>query len=92
MKCINTKRNTKCGATISEEENTKCGTTIFEEEKTRLDGLSSQFLCLDEIDEMAVNAQSVRLFPPMLLFRCVPQMFIDIFQDNEQRLENSKDN
>ena len=43
-----------------------------------------------EINEMAVNAQSVRLFPRMLIFRCGPQMFFDIFQDNGQRLENSK--
>ena len=38
-----------------------------------------------EINEMAVNAQSVRLFPLMLIFRCGPQMFFDIFQDNGQR-------
>ena len=43
-----------------------------------------------EINEMAVNAQSVRLFPLMFIFRCGPQMFFDIFQDNGQRLENSK--
>ena len=43
-----------------------------------------------EINEMAVNAKNVRLFPLMLIFRCGPQMFFDIFQDNGQRLENSK--
>ena len=64
-----------------------------EEEKTRSDGLSAQFLCRDKINDMAVNAQSVCLSRPlMLLFRCGPQMFIDIFQDNGERLENSKDN
>ena len=36
MKCINTKRNTKCGTTISEEENTECTTTSEELKKNKI--------------------------------------------------------
>ena len=50
-----------------------------------MDYLLNSYASRDEINEMAVNAQSVRLFPLMLLSRCF-QMFIDIFQDNKQRL------